>query len=322
MEMEVGYLAPYIGPLAGVTTSFLWSLTALCFTAAGRRIGPARVNALRIMLAVVWLGLTHRALTGMWIPMATGRQVLLLGLSGFFGLTLGDLALFTAFVRIGPRVAMLVMTTAPIFAALLGWMAFGETLAGVAWLGMALTLAGVAWVVLERPAALDGTARAAWARGLLLATIAALCQAGGLWLSKAGIGHGWLPREQHMAAQTATLLRMFFAAVTVAPTFGWYVFRARLAASGTGKIVPSPARRRGYFLTFCGSIVGPYLGIWFSLVAADRAPLGVAQTTCSLSPVFILPFVVLIQKEHVSLRAVCGAVLAVAGVALLFWRPG
>jgi drug/metabolite transporter (DMT)-like permease len=320
MELDFGHLAPYIGPLAGVTTSFLWSLTALCFTTAGRRIGPARVNALRIMLAVIWLGLTHRALTGMWIPAANGRQVLLLGLSGLVGLTLGDLALFTAFVRVGPRTAMLVMTTAPIFAALFGWIAFGETLAGMAWLGMTLTLGGVAWVVLERPAEKDDLARSARTRGLLLAAIAAVCQAGGLWLSKAGIGHGWLPRDQHMAAQTATLLRMFFAAVTVAPMFAWYAVWARLPASGAGKTVTPRARRTGYFLTFCGSIVGPYLGIWLSLVAADRAPLGVAQTTCSLTPVFILPLVILIQKEHVSLRAVGGAVVAVAGTALLFAR--
>ena len=39
------------------------------------------------------------------------------------------------------------------------------------------------------------------------------------------------------------------------------------------------------------AICGPVLGVWLSLVAAKNAPVGVAQTLCGLSPVFILPFV-------------------------------
>ena len=310
------FLAEVVGPLAGVTTSVLWSFTALFFTAAGRRIGPARVNATRIIFAVVWLGLTHRLLTGAWVPHAELRQIVLLGLSGFVGLTIGDLALFTAFVRIGPRLAMLVMTTAPIFAALCGWLLLGEVLHGVAWVGMLVTLAGVAWVLLERPAQVDHAGQRHRFSGLVLAAVAAGCQAVGLLLSKAGIGHGWLPREAHLAPQTATLLRMVFAALTVSPTFVFLALRTRTHA------LPRPPNRRttltGYLFTLCGSIVGPFLGIWMSLVAADRAPLGVAQTTCSLPPVFILPLVALARQEHISWRAVLGAVVAVGGTAVLF----
>jgi drug/metabolite transporter (DMT)-like permease len=58
-----------------------------------------------------------------------------------------------------------------------------------------------------------------------------------------------------------------------------------------------------------------------SLVAADRAPIGVAQTLCSLSPIFLLPFAATIDKEHISLRAIFGAIIAVAGSALLFLQP-
>jgi drug/metabolite transporter (DMT)-like permease len=58
-----------------------------------------------------------------------------------------------------------------------------------------------------------------------------------------------------------------------------------------------------------------------SLVASDRAPLGVAQTLCSLPPILILPVVVWVHKERVSARAVVGAVIAVAGTALLFVKP-
>ena len=76
--------------------------------------------------------------------------------------------------------------------------------------------------------------------------------------------------------------------------------------------------RSGLLFTAGGAVVGPFLGIWMSLLACDRAPLGVAQTLCSLPPVFILPFAHLVHKEHVSGRAVLGAFVAVSGVAVLF----
>ena len=76
----------------------------------------------------------------------------------------------------------------------------------------------------------------------------------------------------------------------------------------------------GLTLAACAAILGSYLGVWMSLVAGDRAPLGIAQTLCSLTPIFILPCVVVAYKERVSARAVIGAFVAVAGSALLFLR--
>ena len=60
------------------------------------------------------------------------------------------------------------------------------------------------------------------------------------------------------------------------------------------------------------------MGVWMSLVATDRAEVGVAQTLCSLSPVFILPFAVWFEKERIGIRAILGATVAVCGSALLF----
>lgn len=311
-------LEPYIGPAAGVSASLLWSFTMLFFTAASRRLGATLVNGVRIFLALVWLGITHRLLAGTWLPAASVRQVVLLGISGCLGLTIGDWALFSAFVRIGPRVTSLIFTTSPIFAALVGWLALDEHLDPLAWLGMLVTIGGVAWVVAERPTKGPTLLRSERVWGLVLAIAAAACQAIGYLLSKQGIGHGWLPRAQHMSPQTASLIRMFFAALSVIPMLIWLAARARPSkpdpASATGRHGPG----LGYFYTLCGSVAGPFLGMWMSLVASDRVKLGVAQTLISLTPVFILPLVAVIYKERISVRAVVGACIAVAGTALLF----
>ena len=316
----VALFAAYLGPLAGVTTSLLWTATSIFFTAAGRRLGPTLVNGYRIALAIVFLTITHRLLTGAWIPHVIAHQVALLALSGVIGLALGDQALFTAFVDIGPRRSMLIMTTSPLFAALFGWLVLNEHLHGGAWLGIALTIAGVAWVISERPHRSEVTPTPHYMRGIILALVGSACQAGGLLLSKQGMGHGWATREQFISPQTATLVRMFFAGLGMIPILliHAHLSRKRITA---GKLAQRTGSRiGGYLFASVGAFVGPFLGVWMSLVASDRAPLGIAQTLCSLTPIFILPLSARIHQEHIGYRAVLGALLAVSGAAWLFFQ--
>jgi len=312
-----------IGYLAGLSVSFLWTITSLLFTAAGKRIGTTVVNATRLSLALALHVAIHHMLTGYWLPELRMRQVLYLGTSGVLGLAIGDQAIIQAFVTIGPRLALLVMTTAPLLAALFGWIALAETLPMRAWLGIALTVGGVAWVILERspPKLVPGTIThpsEGRLRGCLLALVASACQAFGLMLSKQGMGHGWLPREQHLPPQTATVVRLFFASAAILPILVYRNWRASQHA-GDGPLLPDIAARRraGFALACGGAVTGPLLGVWLSLVASDRVPIGVAQTLLSLPPVLILPLSYFLHKERVGLRAVVGAGMAVAGVIVL-----
>ena len=314
-------LGAYIGPAAGITTSILWTATSLLFTAGGKRIGATAVNVFRIWLAVALLGITHRLWFGSWFPETVGNQVLYLGLSGVIGLSIGDQALFTAFVHIGPRLSMLIMATSPIFATLFGWIGLGETLAPLSFVGMGLTIFGVAWVVLERQPTVPTTDRSHRGRGVFYAFVGAACQAGGLLLSKQGIGHGWLPAEAHMNPQAAAYVRMIFAGLGVLPILALHLARRRKRLAAGVESPTYGSTRTGYIFAACGAFVGPFLGMWMSLVAVNYAKMGVAQTLCSLSPVFILPFAIGIHKERIGPRAAIGAVIAVGGSAMLFLNP-
>jgi drug/metabolite transporter (DMT)-like permease len=314
-------LAPYIGPAAGVATSLLWTATSLFFTAAGKRIGPTAVNAARIVLAIALHAVTFRLVGGAWFPNAAQGQVLYLAASGIIGLSIGDQALFTAFVEIGPRLSMLIMTTAPLFAALFGWLVLDETLGLLACFGILLTIGGVAWVVMERPPATAAGPAPHRLRGVFFAFVGAACQAGGLLLSKQGMGHGWLPEDQHISPQAATYVRLIFAGIGVLPIVVVHAQRERRRRLVGVLPVRIGRRHTGLMLAACGAVVGPFLGVWMSLVASDRAPLAVAQTLCSLSPIFLLPFAATLHKEHIGPRAILGAVIAVAGSALLFVHP-
>jgi drug/metabolite transporter (DMT)-like permease len=66
------------------------------------------------------------------------------------------------------------------------------------------------------------------------------------------------------------------------------------------------------------AVCGTYLGIWLSLTAFKYAPLAVATTLTALSPVFVLPLARIFLGLQISARAVVGALIALAGVAMFF----
>lgn len=299
---------------AGVGTSICWTASTLLFSTAGRRLGATAVNAARIWLALVCVVIAYRAVAGQWIPAARTEQFAWLAVSGFFGVCIGDQALLVAYNLIGPRLSSLVTTAAPIMAALCGIGLLGESITPVSWLGMALTVAGIVWVVAERSPK-SATPPRHVALGVMLALVSAGCQAVGLLMSKKGIGHGWLPKSEHISPLAASAIRIAAASVCVAPIVLARVLRRSARAA------PPPGAvsvRQAWTCSVFGAVVGPFAGMTLSLYSADRVPIGIAQTLCSLSPIFILPAVAMIFRERVSLRAAAGAIVAVAGGALLF----
>ncbi len=76
-------------------------------------------------------------------------------------------------------------------------------------------------------------------------------------------------------------------------------------------------RRAGRLLL--GALVGPALGIWLSLVAVQNARLGIASTLMALPPVLLIPLEYAAFRQRISRRGVAGTLVALAGVALLFW---
>lgn len=312
-----------IGPLAGVGASVGWLFTSIFFAAAGKRVGATVVNTVRLFVAVAILACMNRLLLGAWVPQAAGVQLAYLALSGLIGLAVGDQFLYIAFVEIGPRLTLLVMTTAPIFAAAFGIAWLDERLGAGEILGVLITLAGVAWVVSERPhtSADDRRHPHHW-RGLALAFGASACQAGGALFSKLGMGYGLVPVEEHIPALGATLIRMMFGALFVLPIY--FVYRRRAVRARARGIIArrSGTRAGGFGFIVLGAVCGPFFGVWMSLVAYAHDNLGVAQTMCSLSPVLILPFAHFLYRERIGARAVLGALIAFAGVAVLTFASG
>lgn len=292
-----------IGELAALATAFLWTLSALAWTAAGKRIGALAVSSIRLLIGAVLMTAYARIARGLWLPTdADMRTWLLLGASGLFGFFLCDLCLFKSMLLLGTRLTLLLLSLSPPITAIISWVCINDELAPRQWAAMAMTLAGVVWVVMEQPSG-DGPAPAKghrW-RGVVLGVLAALTNSIGYVLSKEGIGD--------YDAVAATQIRAFAAlpAYVLLITF-WRRWPSIRVAAGDMRAMS--------ILTF-GAIVGPFVGVAFSMIALRYAPTGVVATILATMPVLILPFSILMHHEKVSLRAAGGAVLAVAGVAML-----
>src|ERR1035437_7577169 len=119
----------HIGEIAGLGVAVCWTLSALYFEKAGHKIGSLSVNFIRLLFAIVFLGIATFFSRGIFFPTdATGYQWFWLGLSGFVGFFLGDLFLFKSYSIIGSRTAALMMSLAPMLTAIIGWFFLKETL--------------------------------------------------------------------------------------------------------------------------------------------------------------------------------------------------
>jgi drug/metabolite transporter (DMT)-like permease len=299
----------YIGEIAGLLTAVFWTVTSMAFESAGKRVGSLAVNLIRLVIAFFLIGTYSWLARGFFIPAdATLYQWQWLTLSGLVGFVLGDLMLFQAFVVIGARVSMLMMSLAPPFAAFVGWLILGEVLTPLNWLGMTITITGIIIVILKREKSeLNGSIKRKFKSvyslpGILLALGGALGQAAGLVLSKKGMGS----YDAFSASQIRVLAGIAGFSIL-------FIFMKRWPRVWTA-LKNLPAMRR---ITL-GAFFGPFLGVSFSLLAVQHTETGIAATLMSIVPVLIIAPAVILFHEKVNPKEILGAVITVAGVALFF----
>jgi drug/metabolite transporter (DMT)-like permease len=220
------------------------------------------------------------------------RSIIYLAVSGLVGIGIGDTFFFFSLVLLGPRLASLMGTLNPVLIAL-------RRPAAVVGLGIFLTVIGVFWVLRERtPAGTDAPRKSL---GIICGLLSVLCTTVGVTTAKVGL--------ESVPAMEATVIRLLWGAVGLVL---WGLVRGQI-----GEWVMPLRDRRVLGQVAAVVLLVVFGGFWLSLYALKHVDASIAGPLNSTAPLFILPLVVVLQKERISRRAVLGASVAVSGVATI-----
>jgi len=295
---------PFIGEIAALSAAFFWGFGALLFESAGTRIGAFATNLLRILLGCLLLSFMLYLQSGTVFPITASLQShVWLGLSGIIGLAIGDGALFYAIVILGPRLSTLLLSLAPVVTTIIAWIFLNEQLGWLATSGIILTLGAIYWVVSERHD--SSLIRGSKPLGIVFGIIAAFGQGIGVVLAKFGL-------TGSLDALSATLMRMVPATIVL-----WIIaiFARKVKSS-----LSAMRNKKTAVIIFGGAVLGPFIGVWLSIVAVKYTEAGIASTLLSTVPILIIPIDFVIHRRKPSLRAILGTFVAILGIALIFLR--
>lgn len=291
-----------IGETLALSVAIFWAITVVMFTDASNKIGALQVNINRILFATV-LYLVYISFTGKTFVISS-QQIIILGISGIIGLVLGDTFLFKAFVTIGPALSMLIMCLSPIFTTILGSFLLNEYISLLTFIGILLTISGILLVVYKHNDN-DNVHHKITFKGLVYAILAALGQSVGFILSKEALN------ISEIDGFVAAFYRIAISAI------------AFLIIGIASKKYHNPVRvflsnKKALLLTFIGSVTGPFLGIALSLLSIKYTTVGVSSTIMSIVPILMLPVQKFYYKEHITIKAIIGAIITVVGTSILF----
>ncbi|WP_133538537.1 MULTISPECIES: DMT family transporter [Idiomarina] len=284
--------------MAALLAASFWAVATVLYHRAGSHFSPLQMNLVKGVIATPLL-LIVSLLLGNSLTLTSGLW--LLALSGVIGITIGDSCHFAALRRLGPWHAMLLEYLAPPLAAFMAWVFLADGLTAIEVAGAVITLSGVLVVVTEK--APDKQPALSLA-GILFGCGAAVCQASGLVMAFSVL------QTESVNAIDAAFVRLAAGSVLLAIIVGLSQRKAYGAiVSQLRSINPLP---------LLGAIVfGTFLAIWLQQISIANINPGLTQTLLSTAPLFLIP-ISLLKKQKITPRSVIGALISLAGIAILF----
>jgi len=293
----------HIGEIAALATALCWTITAITFESAGKKVGSISVNLIRLIIAFLLISIYNLFARGMILPLdASSSTWIWLSFSGMIGFVIGDLFLFQAFVEVGSRISMLIMSTVPPITAITGFLIMGERITPLGLAGMIITILGIAVVILTKNPEDKRVKLSHPIKGLIYAFIGALGQAFGLVFSKFGMGS----YDPFAATQIRIIAAIIGFSFVITISKNW------------GKLFLAFKDSRAIKYISIGSVFGPFIGVSLSLLAVQHAPTGIVSTITSITPILIIPVSIIVFKEKIFTKEIFGAIITLIGISLLF----
>ncbi|MEE9393470.1 MAG: DMT family transporter [Planctomycetota bacterium] len=289
---------PYTGVAAALGSTLIWAYSSVLFQRAIARYGAFTCNMFKAFVGMnlFWLTVLVLGLNGDF-GFGSVQGTWMLVISGLAGMAFGDWAYFAAIGHLGVKQATLLHGTAPLFLLLWSLTAPVVTLSHFEIMGVVAVVLGVS-LVSWRAANPGGGSRGI---GICFGGLAALGQATGILLSHQAL------QECHPLSGAAVRLSGAFLGLLLVQAFRGRLKRTwrSLQESGIWKSMLFP------------SFIGTFIGIFFMMIAIERSPPAVSGALLATTPIFVIPFAMVMLKEKATVRAVIGTAVVVAGVALV-----
>jgi drug/metabolite transporter (DMT)-like permease len=253
-----------------------------------------------------------------------GRSFLLFVLAGVFSTYLGRWFFFEAIVRFGPAKASIFQISSPAFAAIIAWVALGETFSSKAMLGMAVTVAGLVLCgyvpprLLPAEAAADGALTAGAARPAPLAAPATGVRA----IVFFGLGGA-------LAYAIGSVLRAQAVRSWNEPIFGALVgasagllLHAALNRGNAGLIAKLRSADRRGLLTYSASGVLTICAQICAIASFRYIPVSLSSLIVLCTPVLVVPasYVLFKNRDGITWRTWAGGLLTMLGISAIVLR--
>lgn len=290
--------------LAALGAALCWAISSFISVKPAKELGPIRFNKWRMTIVCIMLILMS-FITGGW-RVDLLDWWLIIALSAFTGIFMGDTLLFWGLKKLGPRRnSVLFSLNAPI-TVLLGWLFLDEKLSLAALCGTMVISSGVLIAVAygrgqSQQHALEET-QGSLLIAVSIALSAATCQAIGVILVRPAMEAGIDPTA-------ASAVRVGIAAVCL-----WLVAFMK----GKKEKSTSPLSRHIFIQISVSGFLGMGVGMTLLLYGLQGGEAGIISTLSSASPVLVLPILWFLTKKSPTVSAWIGALLVLAGSATLF----
>lgn len=284
----------HVGHLAALGCASLWAVSTVIFGTATKSVDVRALNFVKCVIAAVLMVLTSVVLGD--VPHPSTRDAVALAISAVLGIVIADTGYFVALQELGAARGSLFVALVPVCTAVFAIPVLGEALTVPKVFGMIVTLAGVTLVVRGRAEGAGlGRTRIGVVGGVVYCTAQALANV----LTKSA--------DASLSPLALSTFRFVVAGVVLVGLLA-STRKGRASIAGLTPVLP-----RSVVATFVGAYCGQLLGT-FGLRTVSA---GVATTLMATTPLFAMVIARAFSGEALTPRMVGGAVLAVAGVALL-----
>lgn len=309
MHLPINIPPLIIGGFAALLAALLWAISAIIFRNLGKSIPPTELNLVKGCFAAILMLFTTLLMREAF-PIIPLTALVLLIFSGVVGIGIGDTAYFESLNHLGSRIALLMAMLAPSLTGAFAWVFLGESIAAAGCIGVGITFAGIIWVITEEQST-DQKNNINYRKGIQFGVISALAQAIGAVITRYALTSDLVI----ITALQLSIIRIL-AGILYLVLFLFLDRKSHFSwLQKTNNHLFSNRRLIGMIVLV--GFLGTYSAIWLQSLAIQYAPVAIAQTLLSTSPLFVLPIIAL-RGEKVSFRAVGGVILSLAGIIMLF----